>query len=151
MLKFDLRIFGHFCKQQQKGKKKMRNWLEAIALFAVLFLATVDAKATAVDEDNFTTETVWVDAWNTRMETLFAEPAGGACDSKQKKAIAEHANVFIREARKTLEKELSLDDLRYLQINAFFAGNIIGRTQHCFPHQADGLSAIKADLANRLR
>jgi hypothetical protein len=135
----------------KRGKKKMRHWLEVIVLFGTLFLAGVDAKATAVDEDNFTTETVWVDAWNTRMETLSAETAGGVCGSKQQKAIASHVNVFVREARKTLEKKLSQDDLRYLEVNAFFAGNIIRKKPECFLRQLDTLSVLKSDVKNRLK
>lgn len=140
---FELSIFT-------ERKEEMKHWLEVMFLFA-LFLAGVDAKATVMDEDNFTTATVWVDAWTTRMETLSAKPADWSCDSKQQKAIAVHVDVFARESRKTLEKELSQDDLRYLQINAFFAGNIIGKKQQCFPHQAEGLSALKTDLKNRLK
>ncbi len=129
----------------------MRHLVEVVVLFAALLLTGVDAKATAVDEDNFTTETVWVDAWSTRMETLSAEPATWACDSKQQKEIAEHVNIFIGESRKTLEKKISRDDLRYLQMNAYFAGNIISKKQQCFLHQAEGLSALKVNLTNRLK
>lgn len=129
----------------------MKHWLEVVVLFVALFLTGVDAKATAVDEDNFTTATVWVDEWTTRMETLSAKPTDWSCDSKQQKEIAAHVDIFVREAGQTLEKELSQDDLRYLQINAFFAGNIIGKKQQCFLHQIEGLSALKADLKNRLK
>lgn len=128
----------------------MRHYL-VVVLFVALFLTGVDAKATAVDEDNFTTATVWVDGWTTRMETLSAKPIDWSCDSKQQKVIAAHVDVFVREASKTLEKKLSRDDLRYLQINAFFAGSIIGKKQQCFLHQAGELSALETSLEKRLK
>lgn len=118
-----------------------------ILLFAVFLLVCVDAKATAVNEDNLTRATAWVEGWKERVKTARASASENMCDAK----VDELLNVFIRFSNESLIKNVSQDDVGYLQETAFFAKNTANKNRTCFVHQVNGIELLLINIESRLK
>ena len=118
-----------------------------VVLFAVFLLVCVDAKATAVNEDNLTSATRWVRAWHFKSKVMSTFAKEDVCH----KEVDKNIDYFIRFSNESLRKPLSLDDVLYLRETAFYAKNIIQQNKACYSHRTDEISLLLTDIENRLK
>jgi hypothetical protein len=123
----------------------MKNCLKVALLSIALLLTSVDAKATAVDEDKTTLATAWVDEWTKQMKIV--EESIDAHDSMcGGKDIQMLLDLFIQKFREDLPKNLSQDDRSLLSHASIFALSVIDKKLLCHQKKLDALKTLENNL-----